>query len=270
MKAIHLTSVRPLKTSQFWLLATAAGLIAIHLTLLLRSDNLNLLGISILFWLAVSSLLWQKRNSLNLESGIFSSLLGLSLLAFVLLKSFSLSHFGLFLCILPFIAAFGLALLASGVQGATSAPKARYQEGLTRQASTPKTKVLDNATGRRSKTWSRCARCMVKNNGLISENKTAIKNATNILSSTARKVSQSVSTNYIEAVSLVTPKPQTSKNRKISSNTASTNSTEQPSSPHTAFFKPEKIKCGSPVVSLNSTDNYSTHSQGETTNYRLR
>jgi hypothetical protein len=83
---------------------------------------------------------------------------------------------------------------------------------------------------------------MVKNNGLISENKTAIKNATNILSSTARKVSKSVSTNYIEAVSLVTPKPKTSKNRKIGSNTASTNSTEQPSSPHTAFFQPEKIK----------------------------
>jgi hypothetical protein len=45
-----------------------------------------------------------------------------------------------------------------------------------------------------------------KKNGLISENKTAIKNATNILSSSARKVSKSVSTNYIEAVSLVTAK----------------------------------------------------------------
>jgi hypothetical protein len=91
---------------------------------------------------------------------------------------------------------------------------------------------------------------MVKNNGLISENKTAIKNATNILSSTARKVSKSISTNYIEAASLVTPKPKTSKDRKIGSNTASTNSAEQPSSPHPAFFKPEKIKCSSPVVSL--------------------
>jgi hypothetical protein len=103
---------------------------------------------------------------------------------------------------------------------------------------------------------------MVKKNGLISENKTAIKNATDILSSSATKVSESVSTDYIEAVSLVTPEPQTSKNRKIGSDAAFTNSTEQPSSPHTTFFKPEKIKCGSPVVSLNSTDNDSTHSQG--------
>ena len=55
---------------------------------------------------------------------------------------------------------------------------------------------------------------MVKKNGLISENKTAIKNATDILSSSARKLSKSISTDYIEAVSLVTAKPKTSKNRK--------------------------------------------------------
>ncbi len=73
---------------------------------------------------------------------------------------------------------------------------------------------------------SRRSRCMVKKNGLISENKTALKNATNILSSSARKVSKSISTNYIEAVNLVTPKPQTGKNRKISSDAAFTNSTE--------------------------------------------
>jgi hypothetical protein len=111
---------------------------------------------------------------------------------------------------------------------------------------------------------------MVKINGLISENKTAIKNATDILSSSATKVSKSVSTHYIEVVSLVTAKSKTSKNRKIGSNAASTYSTEQPSSPYTTFFKPKKIKCSSPVVSLNPTDNYSTYSQGEATNYRFR
>jgi hypothetical protein len=100
---------------------------------------------------------------------------------------------------------------------------------------------------------------MVKKNGLISENKTAIKNATNILSSSATKVSKSVSINYIKAVSLVTAKPKTSKNRKTSSNAAFTNSTKQPSSPYPTFFKPKKIKCSYPVVPLNPTDNYSTH-----------
>jgi hypothetical protein len=80
---------------------------------------------------------------------------------------------------------------------------------------------------------------MVKKNGLISENKTTIKNATDILSSSATKVSEPVSTDYIEAVSLVTPEPKTSKNRKIGSDAAFTHSTEQPSSPHTTFFKLE-------------------------------
>ncbi len=111
---------------------------------------------------------------------------------------------------------------------------------------------------------------MVKKNGLISKNKTVIKNATNILSSSATKVSKSISTNYIEAVNLVTPKPQTSKNRKIGSDAAFTHSTKQPSSPHTTFLKPKKIKCSSPVVPLNPTDNYSTHSLGEAINYCLR
>jgi len=39
------------------------------------------------------------------------------------------------------------------LEGATSAPKARYQEGLTWQALAPKTKLLDNETGRGSKTY---------------------------------------------------------------------------------------------------------------------
>jgi hypothetical protein len=80
---------------------------------------------------------------------------------------------------------------------------------------------------------------MVKKNGLISENKTAIKNATDILPSSAAKVFEPASTDYIEAVSLVTPEPKTSKNRKIGSDVTFTHSTEQPSSPYTTFFKSE-------------------------------
>jgi hypothetical protein len=56
---------------------------------------------------------------------------------------------------------------------------------------------------------------MVKRNGLISENKTALKNATDILSSSATKVSKSVSTHYIEVVSLVTAKSKTSKIERL-------------------------------------------------------
>ncbi len=117
MKSIHLTPVSRLKNAQFWLLAIGAGLIAIHITLTWKSDNPSLLGTSLLFWIAVSSLIWEKRHSLNLESGVFSSFLGLSIIGIVLLKSASLTSFGGFLFLFPFIVALGIALLASGFRG---------------------------------------------------------------------------------------------------------------------------------------------------------
>ncbi len=161
-------------------------------------------------------------------------------------------------------------MLSRPFQGATSAPKANGENGFTQQAPAPNTEPIDNEMDGGRKERRRCTQCMVEKDGLIRENKTAIKNATDILSSAATKVSKSVSTNYIETVSLATPKPKTSKNRKIGSDAAFTNSAEQPSSPYTTFFKPEKAKCSSFVVSLNPTDNYSTHSQGKATHYRLR
>ena len=112
------------------------------------------------------------------------------------------------------------------LQGATSAPKARGEKSFSRQAPAPNTELIDKDIDGGRKERRRCTQCMVKKNGLINENKTAIKNVTNILSSAVTKVSKSVSTNYIEAVSLVTAKPKTSKNRKIGSNAASTHSTE--------------------------------------------
>ncbi|MBW4498346.1 MAG: cyanoexosortase A [Scytonema hyalinum WJT4-NPBG1] len=117
MKASHLTLGSQLKYPQFWLLGIAAGYIAIHLTLAWKADNSSLVGMSFLFWAALSSLIWEKRHSLNLESGIFSSFFGLSLIALLLLKSLSLTSLGGFLHISPAIFAFGLALLASGFKG---------------------------------------------------------------------------------------------------------------------------------------------------------
>ncbi|MBW4672015.1 MAG: cyanoexosortase A [Cyanomargarita calcarea GSE-NOS-MK-12-04C] len=117
MKATNFTTIQQLKSSQFWLLGIAASLIAIHLTLTLRANNSNLLGSSFLFWGVISSLIWEERHKLNLSSGIFSSLLGISIIAIVLLKTASLISFGGFLYLLPFIFAIALALLASGFQG---------------------------------------------------------------------------------------------------------------------------------------------------------
>ncbi|PSO59060.1 MAG: cyanoexosortase A [Cyanobacteria bacterium QH_2_48_84] len=115
-KATHSTQLKSLIDSRFWLLGIAAGLIAIHLTLTWRADDSNLLSSSFLFWLAAGWLVWEKRDSLNFQSGLFSSLAGILLIAIVAIRSVSLPSIN-FLNASPFISALGLALLASGIGG---------------------------------------------------------------------------------------------------------------------------------------------------------
>ncbi len=123
MKATYLFPVKLIKNSPFWLLGIATGLVAINLTLLWKAGDIGHLGMSVLFWLAVGSLLWEKRHSLNLESGVLPSLLGTLLIAWVLLNSVSLPDtqnpilHNRFLRISPFIFTLGLSLIASGFWG---------------------------------------------------------------------------------------------------------------------------------------------------------
>ncbi|MCX7596202.1 MAG: cyanoexosortase A [Fischerella sp.] len=117
MKTAKLINIKRLYSSEFWLLAIGAGLIAIHLTLAWKSKNSDLLGTSILFWSAVCFLVFEKHNNLNLESGILPSFLGLLLIGIALIKSASMTSFGGFLYVLPVIFALGLALIASGFKG---------------------------------------------------------------------------------------------------------------------------------------------------------
>ncbi len=123
MKATHLSPVKLLKNSPFWLLVIAAGLVAINLTLVWQAGDIGHLGVSVLFWLAAASLLWEKRHSLSLESGVLPSFLGALLIAWVLLNSASLPDapdsilHNPFLRISPFISALGLGLIASGFRG---------------------------------------------------------------------------------------------------------------------------------------------------------
>ncbi len=106
-----------IKNLSFWLLSLAAGSIALHLNLTWRSENNDLLSCSLLFWIAVSYLIWEKRDRLNLESDIFSSFFGLSLITLVLFKSMHLFGDDVFLRISPFLSVLGLGLLASGFKG---------------------------------------------------------------------------------------------------------------------------------------------------------
>ncbi|WP_315791140.1 cyanoexosortase A [Fischerella sp. JS2] len=117
MKTNKLATVIRLTHPQFWLLTIGSGLIAIHLTLVWKAENTNLLGTSFLSWAAVSFIVWEKRDHLSLESGIFSSFLGLAFIWIALTRSASMNSFGGFLYASPFIFCLGLALIASGFQG---------------------------------------------------------------------------------------------------------------------------------------------------------
>ena len=118
MKATSLAEIRPLQNTQFWLLAIAGGLIAVHLSLIWRvTADFNQIIISILGWGAALSLLWDKRHTLNLESDVFSSFLGLLLISFVLIRSWFVVSFDTLFDLSPFIGGLGLAMLASGVKG---------------------------------------------------------------------------------------------------------------------------------------------------------
>ena len=116
MKVID--SLKPLQNTQFWLLALAGGLIAVNLSLSWRIfGDFNQLSISLLCWGVVLSLLWEKRYTLSLESDIFSSLLGLLLIAFVIFRSWFVVNTDTLVDLSPLIAGLGLAMLASGIKG---------------------------------------------------------------------------------------------------------------------------------------------------------
>ncbi len=114
---IQINKLRLTLGFNFWVLGLAAALIALHLTLAAKANNLELLSTSIVFWAAVASLIWDKWDKLSTQSSVFSSFFGASLITMMLLKSTSVSGYDLFLRLSPFISALGLALLVSGAKG---------------------------------------------------------------------------------------------------------------------------------------------------------
>ncbi len=106
-----------LQQPRFWLLGIAGTIAALHLALINRTDNSELFATSALFWAAAGSLLWDKRYKLQLESSLGASLLGTGLLGLALFRSVALPEAANFLRLLPIVALFGLALLASGWGG---------------------------------------------------------------------------------------------------------------------------------------------------------
>ncbi|MCU0565060.1 MAG: cyanoexosortase A [Oculatellaceae cyanobacterium Prado106] len=102
---------------QFWLCVGGAGLAAIHLTQVFRTGQDELFSSSLLYWVAVGSLVWKKRDQLRLGSSVLSISCGILLMAIVLLRSQSIAGFDAFLRVAPLLSAIALALLASGISG---------------------------------------------------------------------------------------------------------------------------------------------------------
>ncbi len=129
MNFTPLTIVGLRQKPKYLLLGIVVCLVSLHLYLIwkisfrldvespVRNAGSELLSISLLFWATALSLLWQKRHTLRLESGVFSSFLGASLIALVFFKSISLSSDDPFLHISPLISALGLGIFASGIKG---------------------------------------------------------------------------------------------------------------------------------------------------------
>ena len=109
--------LKQLQEPKYWLLGIAAGLIGLHLTLTSKTENADLFGTMLLFWGVVAFLIWERHESLTLESGVFSSLFGAALIGFILLKSSSISGYDFFIRVTPFLSGISLALLASGTKG---------------------------------------------------------------------------------------------------------------------------------------------------------
>ena len=101
---------------QFWLLGAAAALISVHLILVERHGNTSFFTLSLVFWAAVASSVWESRSRLSFQSPLWPRLLGLLIMAAVLVWSVTAPSVT-FLELYPFLAALGLGLLASGVQG---------------------------------------------------------------------------------------------------------------------------------------------------------
>ena len=78
------------KRKLFGLIIIATGLVTLNMTLLWKLGDIAHFWMSIVFWLAVGSLLWEKQDILKQSEGksdVLSTVAGTILIAFILFKS---------------------------------------------------------------------------------------------------------------------------------------------------------------------------------------
>jgi cyanoexosortase A len=109
---------RLIHKSEYWLSGIVIGLIALHVHLLWRlTGNLEQLSLSLVFWIALLSLLWKKRYAIKPQSDPVSSFLGLFIITSVLIRSLVIyQNDEVVFKTLPMISSVGVGLIAVGVK----------------------------------------------------------------------------------------------------------------------------------------------------------
>jgi cyanoexosortase A len=102
------------KLTRYSLLSLLTALIVLHLSLVFRSDNTDLIGSSLLYWFAAILIFRQNCSKLNLHSNLISIILGTLILLPVLSKSASISGNDIVLRLIPIFSIASLSLIASG------------------------------------------------------------------------------------------------------------------------------------------------------------
>ncbi len=104
-------------TLRYWILALAAGLIAIQASLVAKTPQLDFVNHSLLPWSITSYFVWLRRNQIQWTGSYIAKGIGLLLLGLILLKAYLYSQPGGSPAILPIAIALGLLLLVEGFQG---------------------------------------------------------------------------------------------------------------------------------------------------------
>lgn len=109
-----------LKRKLFWLISIATALVTLNMTLLWKLGDIAHFYMSVVFWFAVGSLLWDKQDILKQSDGksdLLARIAGTLLIAFILFQSAVVSSkYAPFLRIAPFLSGLGLGLIAVGFQ----------------------------------------------------------------------------------------------------------------------------------------------------------
>ena len=114
--ALSLPSRSDLQQRRFWLVALVAMLIVSHFTLVDRTSSPNFVGLCLLVYAAVVTLIFRKYDDITLKTSPFPLALGSALAAISLMRlAFAAPNPGL--RVIPLLSGVGLALIAQGWQG---------------------------------------------------------------------------------------------------------------------------------------------------------